>query len=57
MGQYLSLQKTLLGTFCQQNENDIENLLCLTCIKHTNDSASRKVTMTNKVVRDRSKRA
>ena len=27
---------------------------CLACIKHTNNIASRKVTMTNKVVRDKS---
>ena len=28
---------------------------CLACRKHTNNIASRKVTMTNKVVRDKSR--
>ena len=28
---------------------------CLACKKHTNNIASRKVTMTNKVVRDKSR--
>ena len=28
---------------------------CLACIKHTNIIASRKVTMTNKVIRDKSR--
>ena len=28
---------------------------CLACRKHTNNIASRKVTMTNKVIRDRSR--
>ena len=28
---------------------------CLACRKHTNDITSRKVTMTNKVVRDKSR--
>ena len=28
---------------------------CLACRKHTNNTASRKVTMTNKVIRDKSR--
>ena len=30
-------------------------IYCLACRKHTNNIASRKVTMTNKVIRDKSR--
>ena len=54
MAQYLGLQKTLLRTFCLQYKNEI-GTYCLACRKHTNNIGSRTVTMTNKVIRDKSR--
>ena len=44
----------LLKRYCLHYKNEFENL-CLACRKHTNNIDSRKVTMTNKVVRDKSR--
>ena len=43
-----------LKRYCLHYKNEIEDFY-LACRKHTNNIASRKVTMTNKVVRDKSR--